>query len=59
MVDFALAINSETFDEEPARELVEECCACPTCGERGMDLLEWDTDFEVVTCQRCMTEYRP
>ena len=51
--------STETFNEEPARELVAECFACPTCGERDMDLLEWDADGEILTCRRCKTEYRP
>jgi len=39
--------------------LVSEKDACPSCGERDEDLLEWDEDGETVRCASCGVVYRP
>ncbi len=33
--------------------------ACPCCGERDADNLEWNDDFTFVTCATCDYEYAP
>ena len=47
-----------TPDDRDDSNLVDEGDACPTCGERIMDLLLWDDDGRVV-CQMCRTAYQP
>jgi hypothetical protein len=39
-------------------DLVTKSCACPSCGERRIDELEWTTD-ECVVCLTCGTTYDP
>lgn len=33
--------------------------ACPNCGERRIDYLEWDELSETVTCNTCGANYDP
>ncbi len=43
---------------EGREELVEASCACPGCGERRIDWLEWIND-EQVECATCKNVYEP
>lgn len=44
------------YDES---ELVDECFGCPSCGNRVIDSLDWDDDYELVDCGACGTRYNP
>ena len=44
--------------DPPLANLVEIDDACPKCGERNADRLEW-LDDESVHCAGCGTTYRP
>lgn len=61
-------MDSETMVvvEAEADELVRPDEACPTCGERRMDWLVWQTEYsiedegdEVVRCATCGAVYAP
>lgn len=49
----------DDFEVVGHTDLVEESFGCPDCGNRGMDLLEWDEGFEMVTCSLCKRTYTP
>ena len=49
----------DEFEVVGHSDLVEECFACPDCGNRAMDLLEWDENHETVTCSLCSRNYTP
>lgn len=42
----------------PEDDTVEEHNACPKCGERRMDYLQW-TDMDEVVCGTCGHTYDP
>jgi hypothetical protein len=46
-------------DEEEQEEKVARCLACPACGERRMDQLEWNSYGTEVTCASCGSVYDP
>ena len=46
------------FSGVDVSEFVDEVFACPKCGQRCMDLLEWVSDSEVA-CQTCGMLYEP
>lgn len=39
-------------------DLVTKSCACPSCGERRMDKLQWKDDHCVI-CATCASSYDP
>ena len=40
-------------------ELVDAAFACPKCGNREMDELPWNEEFDTVTCGKCGHAYDP
>lgn len=49
----------EAITDAEGNELVTENSACPGCGERRMDMLEWTPDGTFVMCQSCGAWYDP
>ena len=48
----------EAITKDEAYEMVEEHNACPRCGERRMNYLQW-TDEDYVVCGACDKAYVP
>jgi transcription elongation factor Elf1 len=40
-------------------ELVDAAFGCPKCGNREMDNLPWNEEFDTVTCGKCGHTYDP
>ena len=40
-------------------ELVDAAFGCPMCGNRDMDWLPWNEEFDTVTCGKCGHTYDP
>ena len=55
----ALVPGVDEFEIVGHSDLVAECFGCPGCHNRAMDLLNWDEDYEQVTCALCGTNYEP
>jgi hypothetical protein len=51
--------GTDLFEVTGDTDLTEDCFGCPECGNRAMDLLEWDEDYMQVTCAICRTTYTP
>lgn len=51
--------GTDLFEVIGYSDLTDDCFACPECGNRAMDLLEWDEDYEQVTCSICGMTYTP
>jgi hypothetical protein len=51
--------GTDLFEVIGYSDLVAECLGCPECHNMSMDLLDWDDDYERVTCAICRTTYTP
>jgi len=39
--------------------MVDDAFACPDCGEREMDHLVWNDEWDLVECQTCGARFDP